>query len=169
MSYQPPCPNCGYSTPPHVSFCPSCGTKLRARRVWLPVALALLVFACGLGLYQYSTAPDLPATIKPQSLVSTPTAPTATPLPSIPQARTAQSPASSRPSQPAPPVVGEEEPARDLAADEDDEETTVYITRTGKKYHRAGCRYLSRSMIPISLEDAQSEGYDACSVCDPPE
>jgi rubrerythrin len=43
---------------------------------------------------------------------------------------------------------------------------TVYITRTGEKYHRAGCRYLSRSMIPISLEDAR-RSYGACSVCRP--
>src|SRR3546814_11679554 len=26
-------------------------------------------------------------------------------------------------------------------------ETTVYITKTGKKYHRAGCRYLKHSQI----------------------
>lgn len=48
------------------------------------------------------------------------------------------------------------------------QDTTVYITRTGKKYHRDGCRYLSKSKIPISLSDAKSAGYDPCSVCDPP-
>lgn len=47
------------------------------------------------------------------------------------------------------------------------QEATVYITRTGAKYHSAGCRYLSRSMIPISLDDAR-RGYDPCSVCRPP-
>ena len=46
---------------------------------------------------------------------------------------------------------------------------TVYITKTGKKYHRDGCRYLSRSRIPISLSDAESEGYGPCSVCNPPQ
>lgn len=45
---------------------------------------------------------------------------------------------------------------------------TVYITRTGEKYHSQGCRYLSRSCIPVSLSDAKSQGYSACSVCDPP-
>lgn len=49
------------------------------------------------------------------------------------------------------------------------QEVTVYITRTGKKYHRDGCRYLSRSKIPISLSDAESEGYGPCSVCNPPQ
>ena len=49
-----------------------------------------------------------------------------------------------------------------------DESVTVYITRTGAKYHRAGCRYLSKSMIPISLKDAVARGYAPCSVCNPP-
>jgi hypothetical protein len=45
---------------------------------------------------------------------------------------------------------------------------TVHITRTGKKYHRAGCRYLSHSDIPIDLEKAKAEGYTPCKVCNPP-
>jgi len=48
------------------------------------------------------------------------------------------------------------------------ENVTVYITKTGAKYHSAGCRYLSRSMIPISLKDAVARGYTPCSVCNPP-
>jgi len=44
---------------------------------------------------------------------------------------------------------------------------TVYITRTGSKYHRSGCRYLSRSKIAISRSSAISRGYGACSVCRP--
>jgi len=47
------------------------------------------------------------------------------------------------------------------------EAQTVYVTKTGSKYHRSGCRYLSRSQIPISLEDAIRK-YGACSVCGPP-
>jgi len=45
------------------------------------------------------------------------------------------------------------------------QDRTVYITRTGHKYHAAGCRYLSKSSIPISLKDAQAQGYTPCSVC----
>jgi len=48
-------------------------------------------------------------------------------------------------------------------------ETTVYITNTGKKYHRDGCRYLKKSKIAISLTDAKADGYTPCSVCNPPE
>jgi micrococcal nuclease len=43
----------------------------------------------------------------------------------------------------------------------------VYITNTGKKYHRAGCRYLSKSSIPITRQEAIARGYTPCSVCKP--
>jgi endonuclease YncB( thermonuclease family) len=42
--------------------------------------------------------------------------------------------------------------------------TIVYVTRTGSKYHADGCRYLSRSRIPMAKKDAVKV-YDACSVC----
>ncbi len=45
--------------------------------------------------------------------------------------------------------------------------TNVYITETGSKYHRDGCRYLSSSKIAISLEAAIAQGFEPCSVCDP--
>jgi endonuclease YncB( thermonuclease family) len=45
-------------------------------------------------------------------------------------------------------------------------DTKVYITRTGSKYHRAGCRYLSKSKIEIPLSRAQS-AYTPCSKCRP--
>lgn len=47
-------------------------------------------------------------------------------------------------------------------------DTEVYITRSGKSYHRAGCGSLSRSCIPISLGNAVAGGYRACKNCDPP-
>jgi competence protein ComEC len=44
----------------------------------------------------------------------------------------------------------------------------VYITATGECYHRAGCRYLTKSKIAIRLSKAKAEGYRPCSVCKPP-
>ena len=43
--------------------------------------------------------------------------------------------------------------------------TIVYVTRTGEKYHRAGCSYLKNSKIEINLTDAKSQGYTPCSRC----
>ena len=45
----------------------------------------------------------------------------------------------------------------------------VYITKTGKKYHKDGCSSLSKSKTPISLTDAKSKGYTPCSICNPPQ
>ena len=42
---------------------------------------------------------------------------------------------------------------------------TVYVTKSGKKYHHAGCQYLKKSQIPISLEQAIAQGYTPCSKC----
>ncbi len=46
--------------------------------------------------------------------------------------------------------------------------TTVYVTKTGGKYHSNGCQYLRKSQIAVSLQDAVNSGYDACSRCNPP-
>ena len=45
------------------------------------------------------------------------------------------------------------------------DEAIVFVTRTGKKYHEAGCSHLSKSSIPITLEQAQLEGKEPCSRC----
>lgn len=42
----------------------------------------------------------------------------------------------------------------------------VYITRSGNKYHTSDCSYL-KSSITISKIDAISQGYTACSRCNP--
>jgi len=48
-----------------------------------------------------------------------------------------------------------------------DAATTVYVTKTGEKYHRAGCRSLARSQIPMPLAEAAAR-YGACGICKPP-
>ena len=60
-----------------------------------------------------------------------------------------------------------EAPVTDTASEEP-VEVTVYVTKTGEKYHSDGCQYLSRSQIPISLADAKAGGYTPCSKCHPP-
>jgi hypothetical protein len=44
--------------------------------------------------------------------------------------------------------------AEPAAQKQDPQSITVYITRTGAKYHRAECRYLSRSKIAVALAEA---------------
>jgi len=44
---------------------------------------------------------------------------------------------------------------------------TVYLTKTGKKYHKGTCGSLSRSSISIQLTDAIAKGYGPCGNCRP--
>lgn len=55
-----------------------------------------------------------------------------------------------------------------LVAYQADCETTIYITKTGEKYHVLGCQYLRESCIAISLAEAIEQGYTPCKVCNPP-
>lgn len=59
---------------------------------------------------------------------------------------------------------GQAEPQAEQTQSSDQSET-VYVTRTGEKHHRSGCEYLRKSKIAISLDDATSDGYTACSKC----
>lgn len=45
----------------------------------------------------------------------------------------------------------------------------LYRTETGECYHRDGCSSLSKSKIPITLEEAKAAGLRPCSRCDPPQ
>ncbi|MEG3071086.1 MAG: MBL fold metallo-hydrolase [Candidatus Syntrophopropionicum ammoniitolerans] len=90
-------------------------------------------------------APQTSQEVAPPTPVPTPEpAPTPTPTPAPVPAPTVQSEASSS-------------------------DTTVYITNTGKKYHTSGCSSLSKSKIPISLQDAKNRGYGPCARCHPPQ
>ncbi|WP_061316366.1 cell envelope integrity protein TolA [Clostridium botulinum] len=44
---------------------------------------------------------------------------------------------------------------------------TVYKTRTGSKYHSSGCRYLKKSCYETTVSQARNEGLTPCSVCNP--
>ena len=43
----------------------------------------------------------------------------------------------------------------------------VYIAKTGKKYHTAGCQHLRKSRIAIALVKAR-RSHTPCSKCFPP-
>lgn len=52
-------------------------------------------------------------------------------------------------------------------AQEPESGQTVYITDTGEKYHRSGCRYLKKSAHAIAKDRAIAQGYTPCKVCKP--
>lgn len=61
------------------------------------------------------------------------------------------------------PTVTQSQPAQT-----ENKNTTVYITKSGTKYHCDGCSSLSKSKIEISLIEAKTKGYEPCSKCNPP-
>jgi len=46
---------------------------------------------------------------------------------------------------------------------------TVYVTKTGKKYHVKECNLLKESKIAITLSEAKARGYEPCKSCNPPQ
>ena len=59
------------------------------------------------------------------------------------------------------------EPNMEITTTSKNQCITVYSTKTGNKYHVEGCSSLSKSKIPISLNDAKSAGLTPCK-CHPP-
>jgi phosphatidylserine/phosphatidylglycerophosphate/cardiolipin synthase-like enzyme len=73
-----------------------------------------------------------------------------------------QSAPGAAPVSPRPPVAEN----RAANTDQNQDDQTVYVTRTGTKYHRAGCSDLRSSSIPMKLKDAKAR-YSPCSRCNP--
>lgn len=46
---------------------------------------------------------------------------------------------------------------------------TVYVTKSGTKYHRVNCGYLKNTDLAITVEQALANGYSPCSICNPPD
>jgi endonuclease YncB( thermonuclease family) len=46
--------------------------------------------------------------------------------------------------------------------------TIVFVTANGTKYHRAGCRFLGKNAIAMSLSEARKR-YQPCRACKPPQ
>lgn len=67
---------------------------------------------------------------------------------------------------PPPPAVKSAPQAADSSVENGD--ITVYVTKSGKKYHRAECRHLAKSSRALTLKEALEKGYEPCKVCKPP-
>jgi hypothetical protein len=111
------------------------------------------------GLPPASLAPILPVVAQLPLVAPTPS-PIATPVSQTP------APASdSVPTSLAPNAAETTTLVADLATEQQKEET-VYITKTGKKYHAAGCRYIAKNSSPMPLSEALKR-FSPCSVCGP--
>lgn len=46
---------------------------------------------------------------------------------------------------------------------------SVYVTASGKKYHKQSCRTIARSkqVTALTVEQARARGYEPCKVCHP--
>jgi hypothetical protein len=60
-----------------------------------------------------------------------------------------------------------EGPEANAAEAADGAHVTVYVTKSGTKYHRRGCAYLTSSARPIPLSEAVKR-YEPCKHCNPP-
>ncbi len=51
---------------------------------------------------------------------------------------------------------------------EDDNSATVYVTKSGKKFHKKSCKTIKgKDITETTVNKAQNSGYDRCSVCKP--
>lgn len=55
--------------------------------------------------------------------------------------------------------------ATESAEDVPSDQTTYYVTNSGKKYHVSTCSYLSKSRNAITLSQAKAKGFSPCSRC----
>jgi micrococcal nuclease len=79
-----------------------------------------------------------------------------------PRAAQAEDPPTSRP---APEVATRPAtPAPDGSAD-----AQVYVTKSGKKYHRKDCQFVKDGATAMTVKQAQAQGLTPCSRCKPPQ
>lgn len=70
------------------------------------------------------------------------------------------------------PPVAADPVTTEPSAPSDPEEPTgqiVYVTKSGSKYHTAGCSHLSKSKIAKTLSEVKASGYEPCKTCKPPQ
>jgi DNA-entry nuclease len=129
-------------------------TDRRVQNAALAVVLAALVFG-GWGLYEVGKSRGIQQALRSTQQIAPASARGA--APHGPRA------ASAAPDGAAERELDTEDPAAGSGSDGD----IVHATRTGKKYHRAGCRFLSKSDIPMGRSEAEAKGLTPCGVCQP--
>jgi len=145
---------------------------MRRKRRVLVSSLILLVFLVSLVTLGCGSAPPSQSEPSSQSQQSEPQKAAPADKPSEPEVAPAQvEPEPEKPAETAttPPPATPTETQKVEEPQQATPSVTVYITKTGEKYHRDGCQYLAKSKIAINLEDAKARGYGPCSKCKPPQ
>lgn len=63
-------------------------------------------------------------------------------------------------------VINTESPIKESETSNTDNQNNVYVTLSGKKYHKSTCRHIQKStLIEFSIEDAVNAGYEPCKDC----
>lgn len=93
-----------------------------------------------------------------------PTEPAVLPAPSSSPSSSVSSPVPS----PSPTSAVIEPASTPQPPQQESKDVIIYITKTGEKYHVDGCRYLAKSKIQTTLQQAKAGGLGPCSVCNPP-
>ena len=65
------------------------------------------------------------------------------------------------------PTAEQEKTEEKAASTESQNDQMVYITASGKKYHKLGCRYLMGNYRSITIEEAKRRGLEPCNFCYP--
>ncbi len=65
------------------------------------------------------------------------------------------------------PTVEQEKTEEGTGSTESQNDQMVYITASGKKYHKLGCRYLMGNYRSITIEEAKRRGLEPCNFCYP--
>ncbi len=66
-------------------------------------------------------------------------------------------------------TVNSESQTAGLSENQESSGQTVYVTKSGSKYHQSSCSHLSKSKIEKSLAEAKVAGYTPCGSCKPPQ
>ncbi len=65
------------------------------------------------------------------------------------------------------PNVEQEKTEEGAGSTESQNDQMVYITASGKKYHKLGCRYLMGNYSGVTVEEAKRKGLEPCNLCYP--
>jgi micrococcal nuclease len=65
------------------------------------------------------------------------------------------------------PTAEQEKTEEGAGSTESQNDQMVYITASGKKYHKLGCRYLMGNYTSVTVEEAKRRGLEPCNLCYP--